>query len=67
MVTTVGAVRLQRQRGAGLDCDAVEMDGAAAALAGVAADVRAGQPELVAQQVHQQGAVLDVERVVAGR
>ena len=38
------------------------MDDAGAALAGVAADMRAGQAELLAQQLHEQGAALDLGR-----
>ena len=51
------AVGLSRQHGAGFDGLSVEMHGAAAALAGVAAEVRAGQAELLAQQVDEQGPV----------
>jgi hypothetical protein len=36
------------------------MDGASAALAGVAADMGPGQPEMVAQQVNKKGAIFDV-------
>ena len=39
------------------------MHGAAAALAGVAADVSAGESELVAQEIDQQRAVFDLARV----
>ena len=42
---------------------AVDVDGARAAIARVAADVRAGQPEVVAQEVDEQEARLDVRLV----
>ena len=54
------AVRLDGEHRAGLGALAVDVDGARAAVAGVAADVRAGQPEDVAQQVDEQEARLDV-------
>src|SRR4051812_17065493 len=44
----LGALGLDREHGARLDGLAVNVDGARAALAGVAADVRAGEPELLA-------------------
>src|SRR5262245_53366858 len=47
-------VRLDGEDRAGLDGPAVEQDGARAAVCGVTADVRAGQPEHVADQVDQQ-------------
>ena len=59
-----GAVRLQRQHGAGLHRYAVDMHDAGAALAGVAADMGAGQPQLLAQQFHQQRAALDLDRML---
>ena len=52
------AVHLRRQHGAALGRIAVDMNDAGAALAGVAADMRAGQAEMLAQELHQQGAVL---------
>ena len=58
------AVGLQRQHGAGLHRDAVDMHDAGAALAGVAADMGAGQPQLLAQQFDQQGAAFDLHRVL---
>ena len=39
---------------------AVEMHHAGAALAGVAADMRAGEPQVLAQELHQQRARIDV-------
>jgi hypothetical protein len=53
------AVRLGREDIAGFDCAAVEVDGACAALGRIAADVRAGEPELIAKELHKQGAGLD--------
>src|SRR5262249_952565 len=55
----VGAVRLHREDGARLDRLAVEIDRAGAAVAGLAADVRAGDVEVVAQEVDEQSARLD--------
>ena len=56
----LAAVRLHREHGARLHRLAVEQDGARAARRGVAADVRALQPELLAQEVHEQLPRLDV-------
>jgi hypothetical protein len=55
-----GAVGLNREQGARLGASAVDEDRAGAALAGVAADVRARQIELLAQEVHEQQPRLDV-------
>src|SRR5690348_16672018 len=55
----LGALALKRERGAGFCSDAVDMHDAGAALGRVAADMRAGQPEVLAQELHQQGARLD--------
>ena len=52
------AVGLDGEHGAGLHRLSVEEDGAGAAVGGVAPDVRPGQPEVFAQQVHQQKAGL---------
>ena len=38
------------------------MDDAGATLAGIAADMRAGQPEMVPQQMDQQRPALDISR-----
>jgi hypothetical protein len=46
--------------GAGLDRLAVDEHDTGPAVAGVAPPVRAGQPELVTDEVHQQQARLDV-------
>src|SRR5262249_1790688 len=54
------AVGLHREHGARLDRLAVELNSAGAAVRGVAADVRAGHAENLAQQVHQQQARLDL-------
>jgi hypothetical protein len=56
----IRAFALHREHGAGLHRGAVDVHHAGAALAGVAADMRAGQPQILAQQFHQQGAVLDL-------
>ena len=52
---------------AGLDRPAVDDDRARAAVAGVAPDVRAGQLELVAQEVHEQPARVDLALVAHRR
>jgi hypothetical protein len=36
------------------------MDRAGAALAGIAADMRPGQPEMVAQKMNEKGAIFDI-------
>src|SRR5262249_1592062 len=54
------AVRLHRQHGAGLHRRPVQQHRARAAVRGVAADVRAREAEVLAQQVHEQQARLDV-------
>ena len=54
------AVGHDRQRGAGFHRLAVEMHDAGAALRGVAADMGAGQPQIFAQELHQQGAGVDI-------
>ncbi len=51
-------VRLGHEHGAGLDRLAVEINGAGPAVAGVAADMRAGQRKLLAQQMDEQHAWL---------
>ena len=58
-MTHVGAVALHREMGAALHRAAVEVDGAGAAVAGLAADVRAGEVAFLAQEVDQQRARLD--------
>jgi hypothetical protein len=55
----LGAVEGDRERRAGLDGVAVRMDRAAAALAGVAADMGAGQAQVLAQELDEQRAPLD--------
>ncbi len=57
MVSDLGAFRLDREHAARLHGLAVYMHDACAALAGVAADMRAGQPKLLAQEIDEQGAV----------
>jgi hypothetical protein len=56
-------VRLHREHGAGFHRLAIHMHDAGAALAGVATHMRAGQANLVAQQLDQQGAFLDSNRL----
>src|SRR5436190_18227255 len=55
----LGAVGLDRKHGAGLHRLALEMNGAGAALAGVAPHVRAGQPRQLANEVDEQQPRLD--------
>ena len=54
------AIGHHRKRGAGLHRLAVEMHDAGAALRGVAADMGAGQPQILAQKLHQQRAGIDI-------
>src|SRR5207244_7396776 len=56
----LAAVGLDGEHRAGLDGSLVDQHGARPALAGIAADVRARQPEFLAQEVHQQVARLDL-------
>ena len=53
------AVGLDRERGARLDGDAVHQHGAGAALAGITADLGAGQPGIT-EEVHEEEPRLDV-------
>ncbi len=55
------AVGLDREHRAGLDGLAIDVDRAGAALAGVAADVRAGQVEILPQGLDEESPRLDVE------
>ena len=59
----LGAVGLDREQHAALHRLAVEEDRAGAAVAGVAADVRARQVEVVADEVDEQLARLDLALV----
>src|SRR5581483_8349212 len=54
------AVRLHREHGARLHRTAVEDDRARAAAGGVAADVRAGHADVLAQEVDKERARLDL-------
>ena len=72
----LGSVRLNREHRAGLGALPVDVDRAGAAVARVAADVRAGQAEDVAKQVDEEqprldvgiaGLAVDGERDVLGR
>ena len=58
-----GAVGLDREHHAALHEHAVDDDAAGAAVAGVAADVAAGQLEVVADEVDEQPARLDLALV----
>jgi hypothetical protein len=49
----VGSIALYRQNGAAFHRLAVFMDDAGAALAGVATDMSAGHPKMLAQELHQ--------------
>src|SRR2546423_4765096 len=59
------ALGLDGEHRAALDGLAVDQDGARAALAGVASDVRAGEPQVVAQVMHEKQARLDLVLVPA--
>ena len=56
----LAAVGLHGEDRAGLDRDAVEQDRAGAAVRRVAADVRAGQPQVLAQEMDEEEARLDL-------
>ena len=58
----LGAGGLEREYGAALHRAAVDEHRAGAALARVAADVSAGQPQPVAQRMDEQRPPLDLER-----
>ncbi len=55
-------IRRDREHQAGVDPPAVEQDRARPALPIVAALLRAGQAERLAQQVQQRGPVIDIQR-----
>src|SRR5258707_7183716 len=55
-----GAGDLDGERGARLHRDAIDQHQAGAALRSVAADVGAGQPELLAQHLDKEGAILNL-------
>ena len=61
MVVTLGRPP-GRQHGAGFDRPAVDMDDTGAALAGIAADMGAGQVQIFAQQMNQEGSVFNICR-----
>src|SRR5215468_4885141 len=54
------AVGLDREEGTGFDRHAVEQDGTRPAVGGVAADVRTGQAQRLAQEVNEQQSRLDL-------
>jgi len=58
----VRARGLAGQHGAGLYRPAIDMDDAGAALAGVAADMGAGQVQIFAQEMDEKGPVFDFSR-----
>ena len=62
MVVTLEPAAWPDQHGAGFDRPAVDMDDAGAALAGVAADMGAGQVQIFAQEMDEEGPVLDLGR-----
>ena len=59
----LATVGLDGEHRARLGAGAIDMDGAGAAVARVAADMRAGQPEVVAQEMDEQESRLDVRLV----
>ena len=62
MVVTCAPFGGGREHRAGLHRHAVHVDDAGAALRRVAADMRPGQAEMIAQELHEQRAVLDLPR-----
>src|SRR5690348_17984283 len=54
------ALGLHRQQGAALDRVAVHVDDTGAALAGIAADMGPGEAQMLAQELNQQRAGLDI-------
>jgi hypothetical protein len=56
----VGALELQREDGARFDRFAVDMHDTCAALRRVAADMRASEPQMFAQQLYEQRARIDI-------
>jgi hypothetical protein len=53
-------VRHHRKRGAGFDRLTVEVHHAGAALGGVATDMGAGEPQILAQELHEKRAGIDI-------
>ena len=62
MVVTRAPAARRGQHGARLHRDAIDQHQAGAALRGVAADMGAGEAQVVAQELDQQRAVLDIGR-----
>ena len=58
----LGAIGLCRQHGAGFHRAAIDVNQARAALAGIATHVGAGEPQLIPEQVDQQGSVFHFRR-----
>src|SRR5262249_23921452 len=57
-----GSCGLSRKHGAGFDRPAIDMHDTGAALAGIAADIGAGQVQMIAQELDKKRAVLDIDR-----
>ena len=62
MVVTLRAGGLAGQHGAGFDRPAVDMNDAGAALAGVAADMGAGQVQIFPKEMNEEGSVFNICR-----
>jgi hypothetical protein len=58
----IGAVGLSDQHRAGFDRPPVDMHDTGAALAGVAADMGAGQIQMIAQEMDKKSSVFDIGR-----
>jgi hypothetical protein len=56
----VGALDLPHEHGAGFDRLAVHVHHAGTALRGIATHMGAGEPQVLAQKLHQKGARIDV-------
>src|SRR5262249_37584886 len=56
----VGAFKLQSQHGAGFDRLAVDVHYTGTALRRVTADMRTGEPQMLAQELHQKRALIDI-------
>src|SRR6202020_282964 len=56
------AIAARREHRARLDCAAVDVDDAGPALRGVASDMRAGQAQILPQELHEQRPRIDIRR-----
>ena len=63
----LGAIGLKGEHRARLHALAIEQHGTSAAIAGVAADVGAGQAQLFAQKLHQQACAAQLRASTACR